>query len=517
MKRILFIRSIILPLLFFPIFTTAQNRIIINTDSGKEKISRHIYGHFSEHLGRCIYGGYWVGENSAIPNTNGIRNDVVDALREIDIPNLRWPGGCFADEYHWMDGIGPRESRPTMINTHWGGVTEDNSFGTHEFMELCNQLDAEPVICGNLGSGTVKEMSQWVEYLNSDNVSPMTDLRKINGNEQPWGVKYWGLGNENWGCGGSMTPEYYANEMRRYSTYTKNYGDNKLYRIACGPSGADYHWMETLMKNGNPGRSFQGISLHYYTVCRSWGDKSSAADFDESDYFSTMSKTLFMDELLKKHINIMDRYDPENRVGLFVDEWGNWHNVEPGTNPGFLYQQNSLRDAMVAAVNLDLFNKYCRRVKMANIAQTVNVLQAMILTKDDEIVRTPSFYVFKMYKVHHDATLLPVDVESELYTYNKESIRAISVSASKADNGTINITLSNINPGKAIKVDCELRGKENIKNKKGEIITSEKINSYNKKKKKEEVFIDSFNDVKLKGNMLQINLPSKSIVMIQLN
>jgi len=517
MKRILFIRSIILPLLFFPIFTTAQNRIIINTDSGKEKISRHIYGHFSEHLGRCIYGGYWVGENSAIPNTNGIRNDVVDALREIDIPNLRWPGGCFADEYHWMDGIGPRESRPTMINTHWGGVTEDNSFGTHEFMELCNQLDAEPVICGNLGSGTVKEMSQWVEYLNSDNVSPMTDLRKINGNEQPWGVKYWGLGNENWGCGGSMTPEYYANEMRRYSTYTKNYGDNKLYRIACGPSGADYHWMETLMKNGNPGRSFQGISLHYYTVCRSWGDKSSAADFDESDYFSTMSKTLFMDELLKKHINIMDRYDPENRVGLFVDEWGNWHNVEPGTNPGFLYQQNSLRDAMVAAVNLDLFNKYCRRVKMANIAQTVNVLQAMILTKDDEIVRTPSFYVFKMYKVHHDATLLPVDVESELYTYNKESIGAISVSASKADNGTINITLSNINPGKAIKVDCELRGKENMNFKKGEIITSEKINSYNDFGKKEEVFIDSFNDVKLKGNMLQINLPSKSIVMIQLN
>ena len=517
MKRILFITSIILPLLCFSILTTAQNRIIINTDSGKEKISRHIYGHFSEHLGRCIYGGYWVGENSDIPNTNGIRNDVVDALREIDIPNLRWPGGCFADEYHWMDGIGPQDERPTMINTHWGGVTEDNSFGTHEFMELCNQLDAEPVICGNLGSGTVKEMSQWVEYLNSNNVSPMTDLRKINGNEEPWGVKYWDLGNENWGCGGSMTPEYYTNEMRRYSTYTKNFGDNRLYRIACGPSGADYHWMETLMKNGNPGRSFQGISLHYYTVCRSWGDKSSATDFDESDYFSTMSKTLFMDELLKKHINIMDRYDPENRVGLFVDEWGNWHNVEPGTNPGFLYQQNSLRDAMVAAVNLDLFNKYCRRVKMANIAQTVNVLQAMILTKDNEIVRTPSFYVFKMYKVHHDATLLPVDVESELYKYNEESIPAISVSASKADDGTINITLSNINPGKAMKVDCELRGKENVNFKKGEIITAKKINSYNDFGENEEVFIDSFNDVKLKKNILQINLPSKSIVMIQLN
>jgi alpha-L-arabinofuranosidase len=503
-------------LLLAALSSTAQNRIVINTDLGEEKISRHIYGHFSEHLGRCIYGGYWVGEDSDIPNTNGIRNDVAEALREIDMPNLRWPGGCFADEYHWMDGIGPRESRPAMINTHWGGVTEDNSFGTHEFMELCHQLDTEPVICGNLGSGTVREMSQWVEYLNSDNVSPMTNLRKTNGREEPWSVKYWGLGNENWGCGGTMTPEYYANEMRRYSTFAKNYGENRLYRIACGPSGADYKWMETLMKEGNPGRSFQGISLHYYTVCHNWGNKGSATDFDESDYFLTMSKTLFMDELLKNHINIMEKYDPANRVGLIVDEWGNWHDVEPGTNPGFLYQQNTLRDAMVAAVNLDLFNKYCRRVKMANIAQTINVLQAMILTKDDEIVKTPSFYVFKMYKVHHDATLLPAVIETELYTVNEESIPAISASTSKSDEGNIHITLSNLNPDKSQKVICELRGMDNATFEKGEIITAEKINSYNDFGKEEEVFIDTFNDIEIVDNTIYINLPSKSIVMIQL-
>ena len=497
-------------------FVTAQNKIIINTDLGKEKISRHIYGHFSEHLGRCIYGGYWVGEDSDIPNTDGIRNDVVSALKEIGIPNLRWPGGCFADEYHWMDGIGPRSERPTMINTHWGGVTENNHFGTHEFLELCNQLDCEPVICGNLGSGTVQEMSQWVEYLNSDNVSPMTDLRKDNGQQEPWGVKYWGVGNESWGCGGSMTAQFYADQMRRYSTFLKNYGDNRLYKVASGPNGADYDWMETLMKNGNPGRSFQGISLHYYTVCHNWRHKGSATQFDESDYFTTLQKTLFMDELLRRHINIMDKYDPQNRVGLVVDEWGNWHDVEPGTNPGFLYQQNTVRDAMVASVNLDLFNKYCRRVKMANIAQTVNVLQAMILTKGDEIVRTPSFYVFKMYKVHHDATLLPSDVESEKYTMNNESIPALSATASKDDNGKIHITITNLNPEKGTAVTCELRGTDNVDFVKGSIVTGAKINSYNDFGKKEEVTLKPFSNVKVKNNVVTVNMPSKSVVMVEL-
>ncbi len=497
-------------------FTSAQNKIIVNTDLGKETISRNVYGHFSEHLGHCIYGGYWVGEDSDIPNTNGIRNDVVSALKEIGIPNLRWPGGCFADEYHWMDGIGPRNERPTMINTNWGGVTEDNSFGTHEFLELCNQLDCEPVICGNLGSGTVKEMSQWVEYLNSDNISPMTDIRKENGREESWGVKYWGVGNENWGCGGSMTPQFYADQMRRFSTYLKNYGDNHLYKIACGPSEGDYNWMETLMKNGNPGRNFQGISLHYYTICHNWQKKGSATQFDENEYFTTLQKTMFMEELLKKHINIMDKYDPQNRVGLIVDEWGNWHDVEPGTNPGFLFQQNTLRDAMVASINLDLFNKYCRRVKMANIAQTVNVLQAMILTDGKQLVRTPSFYVFKMYTVHHDATLLPAEIESDSYSFEGKDIPSLSASASKDASGKIHITISNLNPDKATRVTCELRGSKNVSFVKGSIVTGEKINSFNDFGKKETVTLDAFNDAKVNGNTVTVNMPSKSVVMVEL-
>ncbi len=495
----------------------AQNKIVINTDLGKETIDKHIYGHFSEHLGRCIYGGYWVGEDSPIPNTGGLRNDVVDALKEIGIPNLRWPGGCFADEYHWMDGIGDPAERPTMINTHWGGITENNRFGTHEFLELCRQLECEPVICGNLGSGLVQEMSQWVEYLNSDNVSPMTDLRKANGQDEPWGVKYWGLGNENWGCGGNMTAEYYTNEMRRYSVYSKNYGENRLYKIAGGPNADDYHWMETLMKNGNPGSSFQGVSLHYYTICHNWRNKGSAIQFDEKDYITTMNKTLHMDELLENHIRIMDKYDPRNRVSLVVDEWGNWFDVEPGTNPGFLYQQNTLRDAMVASLNLDIFNKYARRVKMANIAQTVNVLQAMLLTQDDKLVKTPSFYVFKMYKVHHDATLLPSTITSEKYTLENETVPALSATASKDANGKIHVTITNVNPNKALTVTCDLRGIDKVAFQKGSIITGEKINSYNDFGKKEEVNQKDFSDVKVEGNVVKVNIPSKSIIMLELN
>jgi len=371
-------------------------------------------------------------------------------------------------------------------------------------------LDCEPVICGNLGSGSVQEMSQWVEYLNSSNISPMTDIRKSNGREEPWAVKYWGVGNENWGCGGSMTAEYYTNEMRRYSTFTKNYGDNRLYKIAGGPNSDDYHWMETLMKDGNPGRSFQGVSLHYYTITHDWNRKGSATQFDEKEYFTTMKKTLFMNELLDKHINIMDKYDPQNRVGLVVDEWGNWHDVEPGTNPGFLYQQNTLRD------NLDIFNQHARRVKMANIAQTVNVLQAMILTKDDKIVRTPSFYVFKMYTVHHDATLLPADIISDKYTFENESVPALSATASKDASGKIHVTISNLNPSKNLEVSCDLRGVQNVKFAKGSIVTGEKINSYNDFGKNEEISLKDFSDVKVSGNAVVVKIPAKSVVMIEL-
>lgn len=493
----------------------AQNKLTVQVNAGKARISRHIYGHFSEHLGRCIYGGVWVGENSPIPNTRGIRNDIVKALRDINIPNLRWPGGCFADEYHWRDGIGPRAQRPKMINTHWGGVTEDNSFGTHEFMDLCEQLNCEPVICGNVGSGTVQEMSQWVEYLTSDNVSPMTDWRKQNGREKPWRVKFWGLGNETWGCGGNMRPEYYADLMRQYSTYCRNYGDNKLYRIASGTYGDNYNWTEVLMRDEATRRLMNGLSYHYYTLAHDWNKKGSATNFNESEWFLTMSKTLRMDEYLTKHAAIMDKYDPEKRLGLVVDEWGNWHDVEPGTNPGFLYQQNTLRDALVAGINLNIFNNHCDRVHMANIAQTINVLQAMILTQDEKMVLTPSYYVFKMYKVHQEATLLPVALQSENYAWETNAVPALSAAASLDSLGRLHISLCNLNPQKALTLECELQGWVKALHVSGEMVTAAQMNAYNDFGKPEAVSIMPFKKFTIKPTGLSVELPAKSVVMLE--
>jgi len=493
-----------------------SNHLTIFTDKGEEKISRHIYGHFAEHLGRCIYGGFWVGEDSQIPNTRGICQDVVDALRDINIPNLRWPGGCFADMYHWLDGIGPREKRPTIINTHWGGVTEDNSFGTHEFMDLCDQLDCEPVICGNVGSGTIQEMAQWVEYLTSGNISPMTDLRKKNGRAKPWNVKFWDIGNENWGCGGNMRPEYYADVMRRYSTYCVNYGENKLYKIACGPYEDKYDWTETLMREEQTQQMMNGLSFHYYTICHDWKNKGSVTQFDESEWFLTMKKTLRMEEYITKHSEIMDKYDPEKKIGLVVDEWGNWFDVEPRTNPGFLYQQNTLRDALVAAINLNIFNNHCDRVKMANIAQTINVLQAMILTKEDQIILTPSYYVFKMYKVHQDATLLPIFLGCEDYEFDQEKIPIITASASQNEKGNINISITNLNPNQNISLTCDLNGINQVKQINGQILTADKINIYNDFGKPEEIFPVEFKDVFVQNNQIRINMPAKSVVVLEL-
>ena len=437
-------------------------RIIVQPAAVGEKISKDIYGHFSEHLGRCIYGGIYVGEDSAIPNLRGIRKDIVDALKHIKAPNIRWPGGCFADEYHWRDGIGPRESRKKMINTHWGGVVEDNSFGTHEFMDFCHQVGCEPYINGNLGSGSVQEMQEWVEYMTSGEVSPMTQLRKQNGKEEPWKLSFFGVGNENWGCGGNMRADHYADEYRRYQTYVRNYSGNKIYKIACGAGTSRenpaYDWTQTLMERA--GNMMDGLSLHYYTITTGvWADKGSATEFDESLYYQTMYQASFMETLLSVHGAIMDRYDPKGRVGLIVDEWGTWHNVEPGTNPGFLYQQNTMRDAMVAAMNLNLFNKYSRRVRMANLAQTVNVLQSLILTDGDDMVLTPTYHVFDLFKVHQESRLVKSLAGSETIQSAMGPFERVSESASIDDSGRLHVTVANFHASQSLPVNLRLDGK----------------------------------------------------------
>lgn len=490
-----------------------ENKIIIKTNVAKDTISKHIYGHFAEHLGRGIYDGFFVGKDSKIPNQNGIRLDIVNALKELQIPVLRWPGGCFAEQYHWEDGIGPVEGRPKVVNTFWGGVPEDNSFGTHEFLELCELLDTEPYIAVNIASGTVKEASNWIEYVTSDVDSEVTRRRKQNGREKPWDVKYWGIGNENWGCGGSMNADYYTNVFKRYSTYC-----NGKFKIASGGEWQDLDWTRTFMQGIKKVPGFinvaNGLSYHYYTICNNWDKKGSSTDFVMDEWYRSMKNTMAMEANLKDHIAIMDEEDPDNKIALIADEWGAWYDVEPGTNPGFLYQQNTLRDAMVAALGLNIFNNNARRVKMANIAQTVNVLQAMILTQDEEMVKTPTFYVFKMYKVHQDALLLPSIVESEKYENGDESIQALSVSASKDMDGNINITIANVNPSKSAATSIKIEELLNIGSVKGEIISAEKMNSLNDFGKEEEVKSREFDDFKIKKNEIQVELPAKSVVLL---
>jgi len=493
----------------------STNKLTINADQTLSTIDRQIYGHFSEHLGRCIYEGIWVGEDSPIENTKGIRNDVLGALKEIKVPGLRWPGGCFADEYHWKDGIGPKETRKRMINTHWGGVVENNHFGTHEFMLLCELLDCEPIICGNVGSGTVQEMSEWVEYMTFDGVSPMAELRAENGHEQPWKLKYFGVGNENWGCGGNMRPEYYADLYRRYATYVRNYGDNKIFKIAGGPNVDDYRWMEVLMREA--GRFMDGISLHYYTVPDKWERKGSALGFPEHEWIDTLIKAQHMDELLTRHSAIMDQYDPDKRVALVVDEWGTWYDVEPGTNPGFLYQQNSIRDALVAAIHFNIFHAHSDRVRMANIAQMVNVLQSVILTEGEKMILTPTYHVFNMYKVHQDAKLLQLELQSGDYTNNGKTMKAVSATASVDAEGAVHISLAHVDPVNSTTLEIDLRGLTQAQfSIEAAELTATKMDAHNTFEAPEAVKPSKFTAFEVNGQQLKVTLSPMSVTTLSI-
>ncbi len=420
-----------------------MRHIIVNPGRSLGTINPNIYGHFSEHLGRCIYDGLFVGKDSDIENENGMRKAAVASLRDkARIPVLRWPGGCFADTYHWMDGIGPAENRKTIVNTHWGGVTEDNSFGTHEFLELCRQLGCEAYISGNVGSGTVQEFSDWVEYCNMPGTSPMSKLRRENGQDEPFNVTYWGIGNEAWGCGGNMTAEYYADECRKYATYLRNYSDHRIVKIASGANVDDYHWTKVVAEKA--GRVIDAVSLHYYTVPGpDWRHKGSALEFSKDEYYHTVKKTLYMDTLVENHSRIMREVCKDKKLGLVVDEWGTWFDVEPGTNPGFLYQQNTIRDAIIAGLNLNIFNNHCDAVIMANIAQTVNVLQALILTEGKISVETPTLKVFELYAGHQGAEQLESYAEAAMVGTEGDEVPDLNVSASRAADGSILVTVVN--------------------------------------------------------------------------
>jgi len=494
----------------------AQNKMVLDVTKAKDTINKNIYGHFAEDLGRCIYGGFYVGEgNTKIPNKNGIRTDVVEALKKLKVPVLRWPGGCFADNYHWMDGIGPKNKRKHIENVSWGNVREDNSFGTHEFLDMCESMNAEPYLALNMGSGTVQEAAEWVQYANHANGSShLTDLRQENGRPQPWKVKYWGVGNESWDCGGHMTVDQYIREFNKYATFLTSYNNTEgLFRIAVGPGTEDLKWTEALMRD-IPRKMINGVSIHHYSVIN-WSKKSSATQFTEEEYFRTMEQAWRMEKMVAGNSEVMDKYDPQKKVALVVDEWGGWYEVEPGTNGAFLYQQNTMRDAMIAGLTLNILNSHCDRVKMANIAQCVNVLQAVILTNEEKMLLTPTYHVMEMYNVHQNALLLPLTITSNDYLFGEKKIQAVSGSASKDKNGLVHISLVNIDANKEQEVNIDL-GSLSVKSVSGRVLRSDKIQDHNTFDNPQKVKPTIFSNTKLSGNTLALKVPPFSVVVLEL-
>jgi alpha-N-arabinofuranosidase len=476
-------------------------------------ISKHLYGHFAEHLGRCIYDGIWVGPDSPIPHVRGIRQDVIEALRDAAVPNLRWPGGCFADDYHWRDGIGPREQRPRRVNIHWGSVVDTNAFGTHEFLDLCELIGAEPYLAGNVGSGTPQEMRDWIEYMTYDGDSELANLRRANGREKPWKIRYFGVGNENWGCGGQMRPEFYADLFRQFAGYCRDFSGNRLERIACGPSGFDPNWTRALMQRS--AGQMQGYSLHYYTVAAPWHAKLKATGFDEAQWFGILKESLRMREAIGETLAIMDEHDPQHRIGLYVDEWGTWYESEPDTPPWALFQQNTLRDALVAGLTFHVFHEQNERVRMANIAQTVNVLQAMLLTEGERLVKTPTYHVFRMFRVHHDATRLSSQLKSPDYAVGDQSMPALSLSASRAASGAVHVSLVNAHARENIRLTAALKG-VTATQVEGETLTAEQLDAHNTFAQPERLTPQPLEGAKIVDGVLTVEVPARSVVVLEL-
>jgi len=492
----------------------AAGPVVVSIDTGKPGavINKDIYGQFAEHLGTGIYGGMWVGPDSKIPNTRGWRKDVVGALKALHVPLVRWPGGCFADEYHWKDGIGARGKRPVKVNTNWGGVEESNAVGTHEFFDLVEQLGADAYVNGNLGSGSVQEMSEWIEYMTSDSKSTLANLRRKNGHEKPFKVAYFAIGNEAWGCGGNMSPQHYADLYRNAESFLKAPPASRPKMIASGGNDNDVSWSELLSKQVK--RQADGVTFHYYTIpSGKWEVKGAATGFAEQEWLSTLSATLRMDDHIRRNAEVMDKNDPEKKLGLFVDEWGTWYDVEKGTNAGFLFQQNTLRDALVAALNFNIFHAHADRVRMTNIAQMVNVLQAMVITDKDKMLLTPTYHAFEMYVPFQGATSLPVALSNNpQYSLGDAGIPEVSASAARGTDGKLYLALINANPREPAEVEVAVPGVA-IQAVKGRVLTAGAMDAHNTFQSPQLVKPAPFNAAG-SGGKVKVTMPAKSVVVV---
>ena len=501
----------------------AAEKVHLSVDASKPgaKIDRNIFGQFAEHLGHGIYEGIWVGQDSAIPNTRGIRNDVVAALRALKVPNVRWPGGCFADEYHWRKGLGPLDKRVVTINSNWGGVTEPNTFGTHEFMDFVDQIGSEAYISVNVGSGTPQEAAEWLEYLTAGQPATLAKERTANGHPAPYKVGFLGIGNESWDCGGNMTVDYYLSQLKVYSRFVRNYnpaqeGKRQMLKIAVGPGDGSTEWTESIMKayqDRHWSWDINGLSIHSYTVVK-WPPSFASVGFGEAEYSRILRSTLEMEELVTKQSAVMDKYDPEKKVAMVVDEWGAWYAPLPGTNPGFLVQQNSLRDAILASLNLNIFARHADRVRMANIAQMINVLQAMIITDKEKMVLTPTYHVFKMYLPFQDAIFVPVTFDAGTYTHGDIRLPRLDAIAAKDASGKLWLEITNLDPEESVEIEAELAGIQ-VKSAVGEMLTAPKVDSVNSFGAPNAVAPKPV-AVKAQGGKLALKLEPKSVTVVAL-
>ncbi|SFV13772.1 alpha-N-arabinofuranosidase [Pseudoduganella namucuonensis] len=491
----------------------AFSAVTIDVDPAKPGavINKNVYGQFAEHLGTGIYEGMWVGPGSKIPNVRGWRKDVVGALKELRVPLVRWPGGCFADEYHWKEGIGPRNKRPVKVNTNWGGVEESNAVGTHEFFDLAEMLGADTYVSGNLGTGSPQEMSEWIEYMTSDSKSTLAELRRKNGRAKPFKVDFFGVGNESWGCGGNMTPEYYVNLYNNYETFLKAPPQYRPKIVASGGHSTN-KWTDVL-SGGLKGRTV-GISYHYYTIpTGNWDVKGAATGFPEAQWMSTLANALKIDTSIKENVAALEKNDPEKKISLLIDEWGTWYDVEKGTNAGFLFQQNTLRDAVVAALHFNIFHAHADRVTMTNIAQMVNVLQAMILTDKDQMLLTPTYHAYKMYVPFQDATSLPVALRDNVeYKVGATSIPGISASAARAKDGKLYLAIVNTNPNEASDVALNVAG-QNVSGVSGQVLTAAAMDAHNTFKHKDAIKPAPFAAKAVDGK-LSLKIPAKAVVVV---
>jgi alpha-L-arabinofuranosidase len=503
----------------------AADKVVVSVDASQAgaKIDRNLFGQFAEHLGYGVYEGVWVGKDSPIPNTRGMRNDVVAALKALKVPNVRWPGGCFADEYHWRNGVGPADRRPPTLNPNWGGVIEPNSFGTHEFMDFVDQIGSRAYLSINVGSGTPHEAADWLEYLTTAQPTALAKERAANGHAAPYEIPYLGIGNESWDCGGNMTPEHYLSQLKTYARFVRNFNPEqqkdarRMLKIAVGPGGGEARWTEwtdTIMKawQGHTWSwDIDGLSLHNYTVVK-WPPAYKSTGFGEAEYAQILKSTLEMDGLVAKHSAIMDKYDPEKKIALVVDEWGAWYAPLPGSNPGFLVQQNSLRDAVLAALNINIFARHADRVRMANIAQMVNVLQAMVMTDKEKLVLTPTYHVFRMYVPFQDATFVPLTLNAGSYTQGEISLPRLDALAAKDAAGKLWLSITNLDPSQPAEVEVDLRGYA-ARSAAGETLTAERVDSVNTFEAPRTV-VPKPASASLQAGKLSLKLDPKSVTVV---